>query len=439
MVFSEFLKGQSYSFSGSVGSAEKLGLDILGSGEFSAVKDRLHDIWSDSFEVFTDGSLRNAGSAEVACGAAAYFPVLDMSIGVAVHGLLSSAMAELQAVTLALECVPSSSTVVLRLDSQAAIDACVSEMSLVAPDFRNQCWLERHHIFNLVRDKDLSVSWVKVKGHSGIPGNVRADLAAGAASGSPFSLCADVREHFLVAEGVAVSVLDAMIGCIDWVVTAKVSHPDSLMLAGFTSRASSSLRTYVMKAVHRRLLVAIRKRLYDKCYPSVLCLFCSEVEFSDHVFTCVHESGIRGEILAEASARWSALAGGSSASAVLWVLSQCSIDVGLYTLYEEACDVFEDRKVATARIVDYVRFIVGLHRAKIWLARASHRVVMEKAGLVCDVGVVSGLPCGVSSVLSDGVVRLFGLANSFAISFGHRKPFCFFSGLGSSMRVVINV
>ncbi|KAG9296868.1 hypothetical protein G9A89_006823 [Geosiphon pyriformis] len=317
---------------------------------------------------------------------------------------------------------------------------------------------------------------VKVKGYSGISDNVRADLAAGAASGSPFSLCADVREHFLVAEGVAVSgnarhfvrnifqsircthweagpgcdvVPDVMVGCINWVVTAKVWHPDSHMLAGFTSRASSSLCTYVIKAVHRRLPVAIRKRLYDKCYPSVLCLLCGEVEFFDHVFTCVHESGIRGKILAEASARWSALSGGSSAFAVLWVLSQCSIDVGLYTLvckgfvleewYEKTCDVFEDRKMATARIVEYVRFIVGLHRAKVWLAKASHQVVMEKAGLVCDVGVVSGLPCGVSLVLSDGVVRLLGLANFFAVSFGRRKPFCFFSGLGGSVRVVIDV
>ncbi|KAG9287384.1 hypothetical protein G9A89_023756 [Geosiphon pyriformis] len=202
------------------------------------------------------------------------------------------------------------------------------------------------------------------------------------------------------------------------------------MLAGFTSRTSSTLRTYVIKAVHRRLPVAVRKRLYNKCYPSVLCLFCDKVEFSDHIFTCVHESGIRGKILVEASARWSALASGSSASAVLWVLSQCSIDVGLYTLvckgfvleewYGEACD-----------IVDYVRFVVGLHRAKVWLARASHRVVMEKAGLICDVGVVSELPCGVSSIA--------WLANSFAVSFGRRKPYCFFSGLGGSVRVVIDV
>ncbi|KAG9303268.1 hypothetical protein G9A89_013594 [Geosiphon pyriformis] len=204
-----------------------------------------------------------------------------------------------------------------------------------------------------------------------------------------------------------------------------------------------------MKAVHRRLPVVIRKRLYDKRYPNVLCLFCGGMEFSDHAFTCVHESGVCGKILAETSVCWSALAGGSPVFAVLRVLSQCFFDVGLYTLvckgfvlgewYEEACSIFEDRKVAATQIVDYVRFVVKLHRAKAWLARASHWVVMEKAGLVCDDGVVSGLSRGVSSVLSDGVVRLLGVANSFAVSFGHRKPYCFFSGLGGSVWVIIGV
>ncbi|KAG9300297.1 hypothetical protein G9A89_011370 [Geosiphon pyriformis] len=59
---------------------------------------------------------------------------------------------------------------------------------------------------------------------------------------------------------------------------------------------------------------------------------------------------------------------------------------------------------------------------------------MEKAGLVCDVSVVSGLLCGMSSVLSDGVMRLLGMANFFAVSFGHWKPYCFFSGLDGSVR-----
>ncbi|KAG9294548.1 hypothetical protein G9A89_008659 [Geosiphon pyriformis] len=55
-----------------------------------------------------------------------------------------------------------------------------------------------------VKDKDLSVSWVKVKGHSGVSGNMKADLAAGAASGFLFSLLADVCKHFLVAESTSV-------------------------------------------------------------------------------------------------------------------------------------------------------------------------------------------------------------------------------------------
>ncbi|KAG9307587.1 hypothetical protein G9A89_023152 [Geosiphon pyriformis] len=377
LVSSEFLKNQGCSFSGSIGSVEKLGLDILEFGEFSAVKDELHNIWSGFFEVFTDGSLRNADFVEITCGAAAYFPVLNKSISIAVSGFLSSTIAELQAVALALECIPSSSTVVLCLDSQAAIDACVSEMSLVTPDFRNQCWLERHHIFNLVKD------------HSEILSNVEADLAARAVSGSPFSLCANVCEHFLVAGGVAVSeagpgcnvVLEVMIGCIDWAVTAKVWHPDSHMLTGFTS--------------------------------------------------------------------WLALADSSLVSAMLQVLSQCFFDVGLYTLvckgfvlgewYEEAYSIFENRKVAATQIVDYVRFVVKLHHAKVWLARASHQVVMEKTSLICDGGVVSGLSRGVSSVLSNGVVRLLGVANSFAVSFGHQKSYCFFSGLGGSVQVIIDV
>ncbi|KAG9284141.1 hypothetical protein G9A89_022915 [Geosiphon pyriformis] len=384
---------QGYPFSGPVSSMEKLGLDILGSREFSVVKDGLHDIWSGSFKVFMDGSLRNAGSAEVTCGAAAYFLVLDKSISITVRGLLSSTIAKLQTVALSLVCVFSSSTVVLYLDSQAAIDVCVSKMFLATSDFHNQCWLEKWHIFNLVRDKDLS-------DYSEIPENVEADLAAGAASGSPFSLFANMREHFLVAENVAISgnihyfVRNIFQSICYWVVTAKVWHPDSYMLAGFTSHKSSMLRTYLMKAVHKKLPVVV---------------------------------GIHGEILAETSAHWLVLAGGSLTSAMLLYSLVCKEFV-LREWFEEACSVFEDRKVAAAQIVDYVRFVVRLHRAKVWLVRSSLWVVIEKAGLVCDGGVVS-----------DGIVRLLDVANSFAVSFGHQRPFCFFSGLGGSVRVNISV
>ncbi|KAG9297633.1 hypothetical protein G9A89_011148 [Geosiphon pyriformis] len=403
-VSSEFLRNKGFLSSGFADPAVLLGLDILGSGEFSA---------SGFFEIFMNESLKNFGSAEVANSATAYFSALNLSVGIAVQSLLSFTMAKLQAIVLSLECVVFSSTVVLHLNSQAAIDACI----------------ERRHIFNLVKDKDFSVSWVKVKGYSEVSKNVEANLAAGTASGSPFSLLAGVHKHFLVAEDTFVSsnahyfvsdifcsvcyacweaglgfnvVPDAMIVHINWVVTAM--------------------------AVHRRLLVVVRKRLYDRCYLGVLCLLCGGVEFSDHSFTCTHESGVYDEILAKASAHWSVLVGVSRsfASAMLW-------------WYKKTYSVLDDKKVAIARITDFVRFVVELYCAKVWLVRSIHQIKMEKTGLVHDGSVISGLIYGVFSVLSNGVVRLLGLTESFAVCFSHQRLCGFFFGLGGNVLVYIGV
>ncbi|KAG9293504.1 hypothetical protein G9A89_009228, partial [Geosiphon pyriformis] len=166
---------------------------------FSLVKDELHNIWSSCFKVYTNGSLRNTGSVDAACSVTVYFLVLDKSVGVVVGGLLFSTLVELQAVALAFE------------------------------------------------EKDLEVVWVKIEGYSGISGNVKADLVAGKAARSSFSLLTKVHEHYLVADNTAISgnacyfaesgvgvVPVDLIGCIDWISTVKVWHPDSHMLAGFT-------------------------------------------------------------------------------------------------------------------------------------------------------------------------------------------------------------
>ncbi|KAG9307412.1 hypothetical protein G9A89_017241 [Geosiphon pyriformis] len=269
-------------------------LNILGSGEFSAVKNKLHDVWLGFFEIFTNGSLKNFGSTEVTSGAAAYFPAMYLSIGVAVWGLLLSTMTKLQAVALSLECVLFLSTVVLHLDSQAAINAC---------------------------DKDFSMSWVKVKGHSGISGNVKADLAAGTASGSPFSLLAGVREHFLVVEDTSVS----------------------------------SNACHFVRDIFHSVCCA-----HWKAGPGFDVV-------SDVIIVCINWVVTALSVLASIS--------GSSASAMLQVLSQCFIDVELYALvckefvldewYKEACCVFNDKEVAVARIANFVRFVVELHHAKV--------------------------------------------------------------------------
>ncbi|KAG9307736.1 hypothetical protein G9A89_023301 [Geosiphon pyriformis] len=160
---------------------------------------------SDLFDVYTNGLLRFAGSADVISGSAIYFPALNMGIGIGVHDFLSSTMAELQTVALFLKCVPSFSLVVLHLDSQAAINVCMFEIFFDVPDFCKQYWIERRHIFNLIKNKDLSVYWVKVKSYSGISGNMRADVIAGKVAGSFFILLAGVHEHFLMTEDSVIS------------------------------------------------------------------------------------------------------------------------------------------------------------------------------------------------------------------------------------------
>ncbi|KAG9294889.1 hypothetical protein G9A89_003229 [Geosiphon pyriformis] len=191
-VVFEFLCGRGTFLAASVGFTCFSGLSVLDTKKFSVVQDGLHRIWSGFFEAFMDDSVRNYGHADVASRAAAYFPALDLSIGIRVLRLLSFTMAELQAIALALECVPSSCTVVLHSDNQTAIDACISEMSLSVPDFHSSCWLERHRIFN------LGLFCVMVHG------NVRIDAAARDAAFSQFFLSIGVHKHFLVAENTPV-------------------------------------------------------------------------------------------------------------------------------------------------------------------------------------------------------------------------------------------
>ncbi|KAG9284466.1 hypothetical protein G9A89_014070 [Geosiphon pyriformis] len=132
-------------------------LSVLDSDEISEVCDSLLEVWSNCIEIYTDGFLRCADSVEAADGVAAYFSAANVDIGVKVAGLLSSTLTKLQAVVLALECVPSSCLVVLYSDSQFVIDVCISEASSTTPDFHNQ---------------------LKVKGHSNILDNIRADMLA---------------------------------------------------------------------------------------------------------------------------------------------------------------------------------------------------------------------------------------------------------------------
>ncbi|KAG9302054.1 hypothetical protein G9A89_021098 [Geosiphon pyriformis] len=303
-------------------------LSVLDSNKFSEVHNSLLEVWSDCIEIYTDRSLRYVGSVEVAGGAAAYFLAANTGIRVKITGLLSSTLTKLQTMVLALKCVPFSCSIVLYLNSQSVIDACISEAFLITPDFHNQCWIKRLQIVNLLKDKNISIKWVKVKRHSNVLGNVRTNALANETIFLSLFLSVKIWKRFLVTEKTAISsnichfaqnlyqsiccaywktglgfdiVPNIMIKKIDWNATMTIWHPDLHMFFEFTSRKSANLCTYLMKIVYRQLLVTVRKRLYNRSYLGVLCLLCDEMEFSNHVFACSGDFGLRGDILVKAT------------------------------------------------------------------------------------------------------------------------------------------
>ncbi|KAG9303562.1 hypothetical protein G9A89_018458 [Geosiphon pyriformis] len=128
------------------------------SNDFVSVCDCLSQVNIDSLSVYTDGSLRNLSTVDCRAGAAVFFEDIDLGVGVGVQGLMLFTLVKLQAIALALECVSAACSVNLFLDSQAALDACKSELSLVCSNFHNQCWVEHWHIRNVIHSKNLRVS-----------------------------------------------------------------------------------------------------------------------------------------------------------------------------------------------------------------------------------------------------------------------------------------
>ncbi|KAG9300984.1 hypothetical protein G9A89_018936 [Geosiphon pyriformis] len=277
-------------------------LNILKSSQFDMVHNNLFGVEANSLSVYTNGSVAGLGTTGMKAGAAAFFENVGMSLGIEVSGLVSLTLVEFQAV----------------------LDACKSELVLMHPDFCNCCWIERHHIKNIIWTKNLNVVWCKVKGHSGVLGNNVVDVLANSASSSECFFPPCFKEHFILADSCVVSdnarhfardifwsiyhahwevgsglrnVADNLLADIDWYRSSFVWHPDLHMAAGFISKHTAGACLYFMKALHYWLPVAVHKCLYDKCYPSVVCLFCDDVEISDYVFICISDMAVRARLL----------------------------------------------------------------------------------------------------------------------------------------------
>ncbi|KAG9293875.1 hypothetical protein G9A89_019213 [Geosiphon pyriformis] len=92
-------------------------LDVSNTDHFGFVRSSLKDASLPIISVYTDSSVKGFGTSDAVGGAATYFSNLGLHIGVEVHSMLSSTLAEMQAVVLALECIPASSNVIVFFNS----------------------------------------------------------------------------------------------------------------------------------------------------------------------------------------------------------------------------------------------------------------------------------------------------------------------------------
>ncbi|KAG9304898.1 hypothetical protein G9A89_010760, partial [Geosiphon pyriformis] len=184
-------------------------LSVLDSEAFSDVHSSLMEIWFNCIEIYTNELLKSAGSAKMASGAAAYFPATNMGVGIRVHGLLFSILAELQAIALVLECILFSCAIVLYSDSQFIINTYVSEIAFAMPDFHN-CNIRANE---LAENATCSLLFLPV--------------------GDIYQLICHAR--WKTGPGYNV-ILNTVVNIIDWATIVKIWHPDSHMLFGSTSR-----------------------------------------------------------------------------------------------------------------------------------------------------------------------------------------------------------
>ncbi|KAG9300046.1 hypothetical protein G9A89_018323 [Geosiphon pyriformis] len=264
-------------------------LNILESHNFVSVCNCLLQVDADSLSVYTDGSLSGLGTVDCRAGTAAFFKDINLDLGISVSDLILSTLVELQVIALALESVPSLSSVKLFSDSQSALNAYRSELDLACPDFCNQYW-----------------------SYSEVLGNECANAIAGDAFLSSWYLPPCLGKQFIKADGSVVSensnhfvydiyqlvchacwevgsgskfLANSLLFEVDWLYLSLVWHPNLHIATSFISRPSANAHTYFMKALHYQLPVAVQKCLYNRFYPSVLCLYYGDVEASDHVFS----------------------------------------------------------------------------------------------------------------------------------------------------------
>ncbi|KAG9305765.1 hypothetical protein G9A89_022148 [Geosiphon pyriformis] len=293
-----------------------------------------------------------------------------------------------------------------------------------------------------------------MKDHFGVLGNECADMIAGAASLSSWYLSSCLDKHFIMADYSIVFgnsrhfKVGSSLRFLEDVHPSLVWHSDLYMATGFTNQSSVNAHTYFMKILHHCLPIVIQKRLYSRLYPSVLCLYCGNVEVLDYAFSCRIDESICRQVLAFYIDSWKALSGLThSFSCMLQLLLFCTSGSFVSTAFfkgfvfdgwfYKTVSIFCDPKVANMEIVKFVHSLSVAFRNDIWLVHAKHCTYMKKNSLISldSSAVVSvfGLALG----FSVDVLKLLGIADAFGIHFGFHKSCSFFLGISGSVSVHI--
>ncbi|KAG9307303.1 hypothetical protein G9A89_017131 [Geosiphon pyriformis] len=343
-------------------------------------------------DIYTDGLVKNLGSVSACNGATAYFLCVNLDVSIRVYGLLSSTLAELQAIAFTLDCVLASSSVVLYMDSQTSLGICASLNCSVDSDFCKKCRIEKEHIYSTIISKNLSVAWVKIKSHSVIVGNKHADFFADAATNLKFVLLNGMMYYFLAVKGRPV--LDNAF----W-------HPDDSICSGFSSSAFTVLRSYFIKALHHHLPTVKRKRLYKLSYPSILCIHCGFTDDSDHVFLCEKNTDAKKKLISNMVSNWANVLGtGYAGCSINWV--------------DETMSVLGPEFNRELLIVNMICDFAADHRSAIWVPNARLRAYYEKHSLLLRNESPAPAVSGLASWWSHRKICNFGVKLGIHMCFG---------------------
>ncbi|KAG9288361.1 hypothetical protein G9A89_021392 [Geosiphon pyriformis] len=365
--------------------------------------------------VYTDSSLKHLSMVDCRAGAAAFFEDIDLG-----------------AIMLALECISVARSVKLFSDSQVALDAYRSELSLICPDFCNQCWVEHWHIRNVIHSKNLKVSWHKVKSHSSVLGNDCADSITNTVSLSGWFLPPCVDKHFLLVDGGVVSGNSRHFVRDVYCVFLSTCALDLLVfLALYKGFVFNEWLQEATAVFHNPKIAGVK--ITDFVHS-----LCSAFKNEIWLVCAKHRAFMEKNGLIPADGSISIPVFGS----VLRLLSGVVKLFGVTEAFgwiQEAISIFHDSKVTDIKIADFVHSFCIAFRNNIWLVRAKYHAYIKKNGLIPVDGLISISVSGLVLRFSDGVVKLLGIVEAFGVHFGFHKSCSFFSGIDDLVSVNIIV